>query len=411
MKTLYIDCGMGAAGDMISAALLELLPENEQSKVLEKLNAMGLDEVSVKREKVIKCGISGSHIDVFINGATETTRDIHDPGEFESEPKHDHGHHGKHISDIDEIIDSLDLSKNTRDNAKAVYRLIAEAESNVHGVNVSEVHFHEVGTMDAIMDVSAVCLLMEIISPDRVIASAVHTGSGKVKCSHGIMPVPAPATAYLLQGLPVYSTGLEGELCTPTGAALLKYFVNDFGPMPAMTPDRIGYGMGKKDYPAANCLRMILGESQMNGMAEDTVTGLSCNVDDMTGEEIGFAVERLYSAGAKDVFTVPVGMKKSRPGIMLEVLCGVKDKEKIIREIFKHTSTIGIREIDYKRHILDRTQEEADTAAGKVRIKKSEGYGVTREKYEYEDLAKLAREKDLSLRDFCSLYIPKKNES
>lgn len=410
MKTLYIDCGMGAAGDMIVAALLELLPDNEQAKALEKLNHLGLDGISVKREKVLKSGINGSHIDVLINGETETSQDIHDPAEFESESKHPHGHHGKHISDIDKIIDSLDLSNKARDDAKAVYKLIAEAESNVHGVNVTEVHFHEVGTMDAIMDVSAACMLMEIISPDRVISSAVHTGSGRVKCSHGIMPVPAPATAYILKGMPVYSTGLEGELCTPTGAALLKYFVDDFGSMPMMIPDRIGYGMGKKDYPMANCLRMLLGESNMTGMEEDSVTGLSCNVDDMTGEEIGYAVERLYSAGAKDVFTVPVGMKKSRPGVMLEVLCGVDDKEKIIREIFKHTSTLGIRETDYKRHILKRTEEETDTAAGKVRLKKSEGYGVTREKLEYEDLAKLAREKDMSLRDFCSLYITKKNE-
>ena len=397
MRNLHIDCSMGVAGDMISAALLELLPEEEQMRMIEKLNNTGLNGVCVRRDRILKCGIIGSHLTVLINGESESVPETNAPEE--DEELCEHRHHAMHMSDIEKIIDALDLSKKVQEDAKAVYRLLAEAESHAHGTEVSEIHFHEVGMRDAIMDIVSACVLMDVISPDKVTASAVHTGCGQVKCAHGILPVPAPATAYLLTGVPVYSTGIEGELCTPTGAALLKYFVDDFGPMPVMTPERIGYGMGTRDYPAANCLRVMLGEIYSENTDEDTVTGLSCNLDDMTGEEIGFAVERLYEAGAKEVYTVPVGMKKSRPGIKLEVLCDIRDRDSMIHEIFKHTSTIGIRETGYRRYILNRTEEERDTGIGKVRIKRSEGFGVTREKYEYEDLARLARQKGMSLEE------------
>lgn len=408
MRILYIDCGMGAAGDMMTGALLELLPAEEQKKALDKLNHIGLSGVVVTRESVSKCGIMGSHIDVRINGITETTVDSdgilnmeehHHKHDLLSSEEHHHEHdHHMHMSDIDRIISALDLPENVKRNALEIYSIIAEAESHVHGEEVSEVHFHEVGMKDAIMDVAAVCMLMDIISPDKVVASPVHVGSGKVKCAHGIMPVPAPATAYILKGIPSYSSDLKGELCTPTGAALLKYFVDEFGNMPVMTTESLGYGMGSKDFTVANCLRMMLGK----GDAEeggDTVISLSCNMDDVTGEEISFAMERLYDAGAKEVFTIPAGMKKSRPGILLEVLCAPSDRERMIREIFKYTTTIGIRETEYKRYVLDRTEEEADTELGRIRVKRSGGYGVTREKYEYDDVSKLALEKGVTPRE------------
>ena len=384
MRILYIDCGMGAAGDMMAAALLELLPESDQEKVIDKLNHIGLDGVRVERSRVRKCGISGSHFDVRVNGISEI--------QGEAEPHH---HHAVHMSDIEKMIGDLDLTKTVKRDALAVYGLIAEAESHAHGTEVNEIHFHEVGMKDAVMDVTAVCMLMEHISPDRVTASPVHTGSGQVKCSHGIMPVPAPATAYLLRDIPIYNTDLKGELCTPTGAALLKYFADDFGPMPVMKSERTGYGMGSRDYPVMNGLRIIQGETETG--KEDTVVGLSCNVDDMTGEEIGFAIERLYEAGAREVYTVPTEMKKSRPGILLEVLCDPADKDALVRAVFKHTSTIGLRETTFKRYILDRKEEHRDTVLGRVRLKHSEGYGVIREKYEYDDMERLAKEKGLSL--------------
>ena len=400
MKTLYLDCGMGAAGDMMTAALLELLPDDEQEIMLEKLNKAGLDGVHVERSRVSKCGIMGSHIDVSINGKTESadysSGHDRDPESFE-ENQAEHRHHHTHMSDIKSFIEELDLSDKVKKDALAVYGIIAGAESRVHGIEVSEVHFHEVGMKDAIMDVAAACMLMERISPDRVVASPVHVGSGKVKCAHGIMPVPAPATAIILEGIPIYSTELSGELCTPTGAALLKYFADDFGPMPVIKPLKTGYGMGSRDYPEANCLRIMLGESY--GGDGDIVLGLSCNVDDMTGEETGFAMERLYEAGAREVYTVPVGMKKSRPGILLEVLCDPADKDAMLRTIFKYTTTIGVRETVYNRHILDRTGKEKDTEFGKVHLKCSDGYGVRRDKYEYDDISRIAAEEGLSLRE------------
>lgn len=392
MKILYIDCGMGAAGDMLTGALLELLPEEEQEKMIDRLNHLGLGGVSVRREKTRKCGITGSHMEVSIGGMVEDREDA-----SKHEKEHDHEHHHSHISDIERIIGSLDLTDKVKQDVIAVYKLIAEAESIVHGENVSEIHFHEVGMKDAIMDVSAVCMLMERLSPDRIVASPVHVGSGTVKCAHGIMPVPAPATACILRNIPIYSTELKGELCTPTGAALLRYYVDDFGPMPVIKTDNIGYGMGTRDFPTANCLRVIMGDDKDdNG---DKTVGLACNIDDMTGEELGFATEKLYEAGAKEVYTIPVGMKKSRPGIMLEVLCDPKNKENIIRTVFKHTTTIGLRETEYRRYILDRKEEYRDTEYGRVRVKRSEGFGVVREKAEYEDIAALADEKNISLRD------------
>ena len=276
----------------------------------------------------------------------------------------------------------------------AVYGLIAEAESHAHGVPVTEIHFHEVGTMDAIADITAVCLLMNKIAPDQVIVSPVHVGSGHVHCAHGILPVPAPATAYILNGVPMYGGAVKGELCTPTGAALLKHFATRFGDMPVMRTEAIGYGMGKKDFEQANCIRAMLGETEDAG---DSVLQLECNVDDMTAEELGFAMETILEVGALEVYTVAAGMKKSRPGTILCVLCHEGAKETLVRVIFRNTTTIGVREHRCSRYTLKRSFETVQTPYGDVQKKLSSGYGVTREKYEYEDLARIAREQGLSL--------------
>ena len=290
--------------------------------------------------------------------------------------------------------DHLNLPERVREDVLAVYGLIAQAESHAHGVPVEQIHFHEVGTMDAVADITAVCLLMHRLGPDEVVASPVHVGSGQVRCAHGILPVPAPATAYILQGVPVYGGSIQGELCTPTGAALLKHFVTRFDSMPAMRTRAIGYGMGKKDFPQANCVRAMLGDSEDR---TDSVTELSCNVDDMTAEQIGYAMESLLSQGALDVFTIPVGMKKSRPGTLIRVLCREQDREHMVELLFRHTSTLGIRETMARRYVLDRTLETLSTPYGTVRRKVSTGYGVTRSKLEYEDLARIASEKGMSI--------------
>jgi uncharacterized protein (TIGR00299 family) protein len=215
-----------------------------------------------------------------------------------------------------------------------------------------------------------------------------------VRCAHGILPVPAPATAYILKDVPIYGGGIKGELCTPTGAALLKHFATRFGDMPVMKTQAIGYGMGQKDFQTANCVRAMLGETTDK---TDVVLELSCNVDDMTAESISFAMERLFEGGAHEVYTVPIGMKKSRPGTLIRVMCKEQDKEKIIGLLFKYTTTIGVREAVTHRYILNRKIETVQTPYGEVRRKVSSGYGVSRSKYEYEDLARIAKEQNISL--------------
>jgi len=402
MKTLYLDCGMGAAGDMLTAALIELFPDPQNK--LNELNALGLPDIHFSMERSIKCGITGTHITVTVQGAEEGA-EVH--GHEHGHP-HDHDGHYAHahdgsthihhgMTDIEHIIrDHLAIPDDIKNDIIHVFKRIAEAESHVHGVPISDIHFHEVGTMDAVADITAVCYLMHELSPDEVIASPIHMGAGHVKCAHGILPVPAPATAYILQGIPAYGGEIQGELCTPTGAALLKHFVSRYGKMPVMKTTAIGYGMGKKDFETANCIRAMFGETQN---AADSVIELSCNVDDMTAEAMGYAMEKLLERGALDVYTIPIGMKKSRPGTMICVLCHPGNRSEIVELLFKHTSTIGVREAVLDRYVLSREITTLNTPYGPVRRKTSSGYGVNRVKYEYNDIARIADSQGISLKD------------
>ncbi len=393
---------MGIAGDMLASSLLSLFDDKE--KVIEELNTMGIPKVKYEYAKAEKCGIVGDHISVLIDGVEEESIDedhhAHDHDhEHEHQHHHDHDHHHEHedhheyehnsLYQIEEIIEGLNISKEIRSDIREVYQLLAQAESEVHGVSVSEIHFHEVGNLDAIADISAVCYLMHELDPDKVIVSPINVGSGQVRTSHGILPVPAPATANLLKGIPSYSSDkISGELCTPTGAALVKYFAFDFGPQPVMSVDQIGYGMGKKDFPQANCVRALLGTAKDEA---DVVVELSCNVDDMTPEEIGFATEMLFEAGALEVYTISIDMKKNRPGFLLTCMCREDKKEVIVKTIFKHTTTIGIRENISNRYVLNREISKIETPYGEVRVKTSSGYDVKRSKFEYDDLAGISR--------------------
>lgn len=377
MRTLYIDCGMGAAGDMLTAALLELI--SDKAEFIEKMNRLGIPGVVVSAEKSVKCGITGTHFTVKVHGIEEGS--------------HHHHHHGS-MADIRSIVSSLPIPAMVKLDIMAVYNEIAEAESRAHGVPVSQVHFHEVGAMDAVADITAVCLLMHELDADKVIASPVHVGSGTVWCAHGVLLVPAPATAHILRGVPIYGGRISGELCTPTGAALLKHFVEKFGDLPPMKVHAIGYGMGKKDFQRANCVRAMLGETEEPG---DSILELRCNVDDMTGEAIGFALEQFMAEGALDAFTIPIGMKKSRPGVLITVLCRESDREKFQHLMFAHTTTLGIRENLCQRATLARKTDKIDTIYGEIRRKTSTGYGVRRTKYEYEDLARIARDNHLTI--------------
>ncbi len=382
MKILYIECNMGAAGDMLTAALSELLPDNID--FIKIIGAAGIPNVEITKKDMIKRGIRGTAIDVRVRG--------------ESEDEHNHcgteNHRHSSIRDIEHIIERLNLSEPVKKNAFAVYRHIAEAESSVHGTKVSEVHFHEVGAMDAVTDIVSVCMLMDSISPDKVVVSPINVGSGTVRCAHGVLPVPSPAAALLLKGAPVYGDNTCGELCTPTGAALLTHFADSFGPMPIMSIEKIGVGMGKKDFDAANCVRVFLGEAYER---DSKITELCANVDDMTGEEISFAVDRLLKGGARDAFWTSVGMKKGRPGVMITCVCDESFKDKMLELFFRHTTTIGVREKSVNRYIMNRKEIASDTAYGKVRIKESSGFGASKAKPEYDDIADIARKNDMSL--------------
>ena len=373
MRTLYIDCSMGCAGDILTAALLELHPDKDD--FLRRMNAALGGKAVLSASPDSKCGLRGTHVTVLINGDEE--------GEA---TRHHHEHTS--ISEILSFIDSVPLEVKVREDAKKVYSLIAEAESRVHGHPIENVHFHEVGSLDALADVLSVCALMHELAPERILASEVNVGSGTVRCAHGILPVPAPATELILRGVPIYSGKIKSELCTPTGAALLKFFVLEFGAMPTMQIENAGCGTGKKDFECANVVRAFIGETTDEG---DRIIELACNLDDMMPEELSFAMEELLTLGALDVYFTSIGMKKSRPGVKLTCMCRERQRKQMLECIFKHTTTLGVREYVCKRYELGRSEKTVRTQDGEVRVKISSGYGAVREKAEYEDLAALAR--------------------
>ena len=409
MKTLYIECNMGAAGDMLLASLAELTGDVKACE--DKLNSLGIPDVTYEFEKSVKCGIEGTHAHVAVHGVEEDEH-MHDHHHEEHHHEHtheehahthehehhdhdhhheheheEHHHHHTHMSDIENIINGLNVSDKVKADALAVYGLIAEAESKAHGKPITDIHFHEVGTMDAVADIVGVCYLLEQIGAGKIVVSPLATGFGSVRCAHGILPVPAPATASIIEGNPTYSGNIEGELLTPTGAALLKHFADSFGTRPVMAIEKTGYGMGKKDFAKANMLRTFLGEADNES---DKVVEMKFNVDDMTGEEIGYATGVLMDNGALDVFTTAVYMKKNRPGILFTVLVKLEDKEKFAKLIFENTTTIGIRYSEMERFKLARREERVMTKYGEVSFKVSEGFGVSKVKPEYDDVKGIA---------------------
>lgn len=462
MKILYLDFGMGVAGDMLMGALVSLLDEKAQQEFLQALNDAGIPGVTVNIVDDKKCGIVGKHVEVSINGKTEVSEDIHEHhnehehehhdehehkhhhehghehhdehehkhhdehehhDKHEHHNEHEHGHHHASMSDITDIINSLRVSDSVKREVKNVYKRIADAESRVHGTEIADIHFHEVGTMDALADITGCAMLFEMLDVDEIAASSVNTGYGQVKCAHGILPVPAPATALLLSGIPCYSGSIEGELCTPTGAALVGNYVNQFCGMPFMKIDNIGYGTGSKDFAAANVVRAVLGESvalekgdiqaeeinEDKNNHEDIIVEMNCNLDDITGEEIGYVTELLMESGARDVYTIPITAKKGRTGVILGVLCKPIDRKRLAEIIFKHTTTIGIRYTEKKRMIMERHSKVVHTEYGDVNVKVSEGYGAKKIKPEYEDLKRIAGKKNIALQDI-KVSVNKNNE-
>lgn len=387
MKILYIECSMGVAGDMLMGALYELLNDEDRKKFTDKMNSLGIEGLHVEAVPSVKCGINGTHMNVTIDGHEE----------LESHHSEHHHHHGASMHDIRHVIDAAGISETVKKNAVEVYECIAQAESRVHGKSADEIHFHEVGSKDAMADVIGCCMLIDIIGADRIVVSPVTTGFGNVRCAHGILPVPAPATALILNDVPLRAGSIEGELCTPTGAALVKHYADEFGNMPQMTVSRIGYGMGTKDFAAANCVRVFLGTQDTR--TAKTIVQLCCNIDDMTAEELGYAAELLMDEGALDVYTTAIGMKKSRPGTLLTVMCREEDRERIAGLIFRNTTTLGMRVYHCERMILERSEKTLHTEFGDVRCKEASGYGVVRSKLEYDDVRKLAKSSGRSIRE------------
>ena len=420
MKTLFLECNMGASGDMLMGALYELLSDSQKNAFLNSMNSLFPKQIMLSAVSSEKCGIWGTKMNVVILGTEE-----HEPVSEECLQEHVHSHLHASYPQMLEQIDKLPISLSVKEHAKAVYTLIGNAESAAHHPDISHIHFHEVGTMDALMDVVGCCQLMELLNPEQIIASPVHVGSGSVRCAHGILPVPAPATAEILKDIPIYSGSTEGELCTPTGAALLKHFASQFTTMPPMSIERTGYGMGSKDFATANCLRAFWGNLSIlpvpsprqlpgapaSGTVKTTHEGetrpdyyteqfhsldqileLSCNLDDMTPETISYATKLLRDAGALDVYTTPINMKKDRPGILLTVLCNVSEESRFSRLILTHTATRGIRIQPCYRRTLDAQFRKISTVYGEITIKISTGYGITKCKPEYEDVAAAARQ-------------------
>ena len=417
MKTLYLECQMGAAGDMLMAALYELLEGPERARFLEAMNGLGLPGVQVAARAATTCGIAGTHMAVTVDGLEEEAH-MHGHGhghdhehEHEHDHAHEHGHehehnhdhehghahghdhgHGHHHhagpGDIARILDALDLPQGVKGHARGVYDAIAQAEAKAHGCPVGEVHYHEVGALDG------VCLALDLLAPERIVASPVHVGSGTVTCAHGVMPVPAPATANLLSGVPIYGGEVRGELCTPTGAALLAHFAQAYGPMPAMVPRRVGIGVGSRQFDRPNCVRAFLGEAGEG--ADGAIVELVCSIDDMTPEALAFASARLLELGALDVYTVPGTMKKGRSGHVLTVLCPAEREGEMALHILRETTTNGLRARRCGKYFLTPGAGQLQTQWGPVGLKLARGHGITHVKPEYDDVAALAREKGLS---------------
>ena len=427
MKTLYIECSMGAAGDMLMAALYELL--DDRQAFLDTMNALGLPGVRVEAQAAATCGIAGTHMTVTVHGQEETEGSIpaeaphphvhsheadhdhdhghehhhehgHDLEHYDHDHGHDHhhdhdhgaGHHHHHHATpghIGELLDSLPLPEEARRRARRVYDAIAQAEAKAHGCPVGDVHFHEVGALDAVADVAGVCYALYLLAPERIVVSPVHVGSGTVRCAHGVMPVPAPATANLLSGVPIYGGTVQGELCTPTGAALLTSFADAYGPMPVMVTKAVGVGIGTKQFEQANCVRAFLGETAEEANGE--ILELVCNIDDMTPEALSFAAARLLEAGALDVYTTPGTMKKGRPGHVLTVLCAPEQENALARRVLAETTTNGLRVRRCGKYFLAPGAGMVQTQWGPVKLKLARGYGITHVKPEFEDAAELAR--------------------
>jgi uncharacterized protein (TIGR00299 family) protein len=406
-RVLYFDCFSGISGDMTLGALLDAgLPLDD---LRQALGSLALGDVELRADKVLRTGVSATKFSVH-----ETPPDPA-PGTANSKP---HAH--RHLPKIFKMIDGSSLSAEGRDRAKAMFQRLGEAEAAIHQMPVEKVHLHEVGALDSIIDIVGAVFAMEWAGADRIVCSPLNVGGGTVQSAHGVFPVPAPATVRILGGAPVYSGAVQKELVTPTGALIATTYASSFGPLPAMTVERVGYGAGDRDDPSTpNVLRVLIGEeiaglkpcatpdvAQGFSPAGDRVTVIECEIDDMNPQIFGVVMERLYAAGALEVFYVPVQMKKNRPGTLLTVVAPPARRSAMTDVIFRETTTIGLRYYNVERECLDRAIVPVETPIGTVRVKvASRGGKVVNATPEFDDCARLAAAHDLPVKDVQALAI------
>jgi uncharacterized protein (TIGR00299 family) protein len=376
MRVLHFDCFSGISGDMTLAALIDAGVDADA--IRRGIDSLGLP-VKLSFSKKRRCGLAGTHVEII------------------AEDQKDH----RHLPEIEGYIARSALTQRAKEYAVRIFRKLGEAEAAVHGIAVEKVHFHEVGALDSIADIVGTAVGLDALNVERFTSRSVPPGSGTVKCAHGLMPVPAPATALLLKGAPLATVPVTGEMTTPTGAAILAAMVNEWVEQPEMTVERIGHGLGTKDFPDwPNALRILVGEANSANQAEhDSVWILESNLDDVSAEVIGYCFERLFEAGALDVFCVPIHMKKHRPGVLLSVIAPAEKVAELEAIVFRETGTFGIRRMRAERRKLQRAVVEVQTPWGPVKCKKGWRDGLTIFSPEYEDCARVAREKGVPLRE------------
>jgi uncharacterized protein (TIGR00299 family) protein len=428
MRIAYLDCFSGISGDMFLGALIDA----EVSPKLLEETAAALDiGARLEISKVVRGGISATKVDVYANGEKDLPREAfweqqendhahghaHDHGREhshgDSHEHHRHGHdheHGRGLNEIRRIIEKVAISSTAKATAIKIFETLGQAEAEIHNVSIDQVHFHEVGAVDAMVDIVCAAVGAESLAVEEWVCSPLNVGGGTVKCAHGTLPVPAPATLKLLRDAPVYSSGPQVELVTPTGAALVKTLSARFAPFPAMKIEKAGYGAGTRDFPEhPNLLRLTIGEVALaddastspgtSPTSNDSITVLEANLDDLSPQVLAYAMERLLAEGALDVFSVPVQMKKSRPGALLTVLAKMEDANRLTKTIFAETTTLGVRRREEQRQTLSRRWETVDTTWGPVRIKIANMNGsVSNYAPEYEDCRTLAEAQHVPLR-------------
>lgn len=384
MKILYFDCFSGISGDMTLAALLDLgLP---RSLLMEELKKLGLENYSLEVSAGNRNGIAALSLEVRVGPHEEPHR---------------------HFSDIQTVIEKSSLAPGIKETSLAIFRRLAEAEARVHRKKVEEVHFHEVGAIDSIVDIVGTAIGIHYFRPDRVFASELPMGRGFVQCQHGRLPLPAPATLEILKGYPTKSVEVEGELVTPTGAAIVAALSSPSSSFPALTIEKIGYGMGKKEFPdRPNLLRLVLGESS-DAYQMDRAIVLESNIDDMNPEFYEHLMDRLFQKGALDVALAPLQMKKNRPGTLLRVIAEEKDAEALADLILQESTTLGVRSYPVKRKKLPREVREVETRYGKIRVKVS---GGVRFQPEYDDCRRIALEKGVPIQEVYWEAMKKRKE-